>query len=102
MQNNPVLEEFISVDNPLEINDRVNRICKIVKEHPFIHTIELDGCCNDDMNGYEVLCSVFTAGKNTLKSIDFSTNDVSSKSPLQTSRQQIQFCNVLSSYQQSC
>ena len=79
MQNNPQLEKFGLYSNPINNEDDVNQLCEIIKDHPALHKIELDECCGEGINGYEVLCSILTSGESKLKYIDLSNNNISSR-----------------------
>ena len=68
----------LSLDgNPITHKDDVHRLCEIVKEHPSIELLNLDGCCGEGINGYNMLCSVMTSGERKIKSIDSSSNNIS-------------------------
>ena len=73
IQNNPKLESFDFGGNTINHEDDLNRLCEIIKGHPAINAIELESCDNL-VDGHRMLCSIMTAGKNKLKSIDLSYN----------------------------
>ena len=77
IRNNPILEQFRLLSNPIDHKDDVIELCDIIRDHPSIHTIDLDSCCGEGINGYDVLCRVMAAGSRKLKSIDLCGSDIS-------------------------
>jgi len=56
--------------------ENVRRLCKIIKLHPSIESLELLMCVNEEINGYEILQLIMTAGKDNFKSINLSGNRI--------------------------
>ena len=56
--------------------DDINKLCKIVKEHPSIESVGLNGCKGDNIDGYEMLQKIMNAGKNKLETITLSNNHI--------------------------
>ena len=52
----------------------ITRLCNIVKEHPSINILGLGNCLEAEVNGYEVLQKVMTAGVKKLRDINFCGN----------------------------
>lgn len=57
--------------------DDINKLCQIVEAHPSIEFLTLENCKGEDINGYEMLTRIMTSGKNKLKLIDLSNNQIS-------------------------
>ena len=78
-RNNPILEEFILTNTAFVSNRNISRLGGIIKDHPSIYRVFLDGCCGGDMEGHDALCSVMAAGKDKLRFLDFCKNAVSTQ-----------------------
>ena len=78
LRNNPELVEFHLIGNPLN-NDEVIELCEIITDHPKLDKLELDECFGEGINGHEMLCSIMTAGREILTSIDLSSNHISTR-----------------------
>ena len=78
IQTNPILEQFVLIENPME-REGFTRLCQIIKTHPSIHSLELDNCIGDDIDGYEALQMVMIAGRSKLKCVDINNLDISTE-----------------------
>jgi len=74
MQSNPELEELCLSENRLFTKDEINQLCDIIQKHPSIRLIQLDDCCENEVNGHDALCAIITAGASKLKILGFSSN----------------------------
>ena len=74
-----IMKQFTVVYNPINSMDDINKLCKILKEHPSIEILALSGCSGEDINGYEMLQLVMNAGKNKLKNVRLSKNNISTE-----------------------
>ena len=77
MQNNPVLEEFRLQENPIDHEDDINQLCEIIKHHPAINDINITNCHGEGIDGYNMICSIMTAGARNLKAIHLPYNYIS-------------------------
>ena len=57
--------------------DDIQRLCHIVERHPSIEVLTLDECKGDDISGYEMLRMIMNAGREKLKGVYLSGNDIS-------------------------
>ena len=79
LRSNRNLEELYLVGNPINNIADVKKLCKILRQHPSIENLALDNCKGGDINGYDMLTRIMTAGKNKLKLIDLSNNDINTE-----------------------
>jgi len=79
LKSNRNLEDLCLEDNPINNMDDINKLCKIVRSHPSIKILNLNRCKGTYVNGYEMLTRIMTAGKNKLKLIDLSNNDINTE-----------------------
>jgi len=79
IKGNESLTHLTLGDNPIMCMKNVRRLCGIIKYHPSIESIELPMCANEEINGYEMLQLIMTAGKNKLKNLDLSGNRITIK-----------------------
>ena len=70
-----MLETFVMYENLIDREDDFTELSEIIRDHPTINTINLQGCCGEGINGHDVLCSIMNAGRSKLKSIDLSCNN---------------------------
>jgi len=77
LENNESLSHFYLEDNPIMCIENVRRLCQIIKLHPSIECLELPNIVNEEVNGYEMLQLIMTAGKNKLDKLDLSANRIS-------------------------
>eukprot|EP00578_Thalassiosira_sp_NH16_P022219 CAMPEP_0181082820 /NCGR_PEP_ID=MMETSP1071-20121207/3825_1 /TAXON_ID=35127 /ORGANISM="Thalassiosira sp., Strain NH16" /LENGTH=489 /DNA_ID=CAMNT_0023164431 /DNA_START=39 /DNA_END=1508 /DNA_ORIENTATION=+ len=79
LDRNPILKELDLSHNNLSEDDHVSQLCDVIKAHPSVESIQLHGCFAREgtLNGFDVLCSLLTAGEINVKNIVFSGNDVS-------------------------
>ena len=76
IENNESLTHLTLDKNPIMCMENVRRICRIIKFHPSIESLGLPNCANEEINGYEMLQLIMTAGKNKLKTLDLSANRI--------------------------
>jgi len=76
LRSNRNVKELYLIGNPINNTDDINKLCKIVKVHPTIECLTLANCKGGDINGYDMLTRIMTAGKNKLKFIDLSNNRI--------------------------
>jgi len=76
LKTNIVMEEFTLINNTINNMDDIDKLCQIVETHPSIENIQLPGCKGEDINGYEMLTRIVTAGKNKLKLINLAGNNI--------------------------
>jgi len=79
LKSNPILNAFSLVDNSINSDNDLNKLCEIVKEHPSIESLVLARCKGEDINGYEMLKTIMDAGKNKLVNISINGNDIRTK-----------------------
>jgi len=66
---NHTLKTFSLANNSINNMDDINKLSKIMKQHPSIENLALGNCNRTDVNGYEMLKMVMNAGKNKLKTV---------------------------------
>ena len=76
LQNNHILKEFGFCENVMVLND-IQRLCHIVEGHPSIEVLVLNECMGDDIDGYGMLQMIMNAGREKLKGVYLSCNDIS-------------------------
>lgn len=77
LKSNSILKHFALVSNPIESIKDIKQICQTVEDHPSIEAVALGRCKGADMDGYEMLQMIMTSGKNKLKGVDLSHNNIS-------------------------
>ena len=75
LQNNNILKDFSLYENKLGMHD-IQRLCDIVAEHPSIEILMLEECQGESVDGYEMLQTIMSAGRDKLKTINLSKNDI--------------------------
>ena len=76
-KSNKVLREFCLYNNTINNMKDVTQFCHIVEEHPSIEIVSLDGCRGEQVDGYEMLQLIMTAGKSKLRVVNLSNNNIS-------------------------
>lgn len=76
LKTNNVIEDFTLINNTINNMNDINKLCQIVETHPSIDNLALDNCKGADINGYEMLTRIMSAGKNKLEVIDLSNNHI--------------------------
>ena len=69
------LEEFAWRNNRMEHIDDVHYLVRAITSHPSIEKVRLEDCIGENINGYDVLRSLFTADKK-FKHIDLKGNNI--------------------------
>ena len=78
VKNNHILKKFCLYNNTMNNMKYIKQLCQIVEEHPSIDQLDLGGCCGEEVDGYETLQMIMSAGKNKeLKMVDLSNNNIS-------------------------
>ena len=75
VQSNHTLKEILMYNNPINMED-VKRLCLIVKEHPSLKELHLGGCKGTDVDGYEMLRMIMSAGRNNLKTLSLMDSSI--------------------------
>ena len=57
--------------------NEIRRLCQIVNEHPSIEDLMLDSCKDTNVDGYEMLRMVMTAGRDKIKALNLCSNGIS-------------------------
>ena len=57
--------------------NEIRRLCQIVNEHPSIEDLMLDSCKDTNVDGYEMLQMVMTAGRDKIKALNLCSNGIS-------------------------
>lgn len=78
LESNPILEEFSLVENALGGRHELSRLCDVIRTHPSIKTINLDGCEIDE-DGIDILHSILAAAGNKLKVIILSSTGLTTE-----------------------
>lgn len=78
VQSNHTLKKIVMYDNPINMED-VKRLCLIVKEHPSLKELHLGGCKGTDVDGYEMLQMIMSAGRNNLKTLSLMDNSINTR-----------------------
>ncbi len=76
VQSNPIMTNFISVENRIDCNTTLSRLCDIIRVHPSLVSIRLNGCNSDEITGYVMLREIIYAGGEKLKELDLSNNNI--------------------------
>ena len=79
LESNTVMKWITLVNNPINNMDDINKLCKIIKDHPSIENLALDNCKGGDINGYEMLTKIMNAGINNLIQVDLARNGINTK-----------------------
>ena len=77
VERNKKCKEFCLEGNTIDNMDDINKLCKIVEEHPSIENLTLDNCRGDDIDGSEMLQMIVNAGKNNLEVLTLRNNHIS-------------------------
>ena len=75
MESNEMMQTFYWTSNTINSMDDARYLVDAIFRHPSIDKIRLDHCFGDDVNVYDVLCSLLTSNKNFF-SIDFDRNNI--------------------------
>ena len=78
LKSNRNLKELYLRQNPIN-NINVKKLCKIVQTHPSNRALHIDRCRGEDIDGYEMLTRVMTAGRNNLEVIGLCNNNISTE-----------------------
>ena len=75
LENNDRLIQFSIIDNPV---NKVNllRLCRIIRTHPSLKKLTLSEAKGDDVEGYDTPRLIMESGRNKLKYLDLSINDI--------------------------
>ena len=76
LQNNHILKQFYLTDNTIDMKG-VKLLCKVLKDHQSIEALALQRCFVADVDGYEMLKSIMSAGREKLKVLNLSENGIS-------------------------
>ena len=82
LRKNPLLEAFFfsgEQNDHIQGKEHAKKLCQSIETHPTIHTLQLNHCCRNGVDGYELLCSIITAAASKIKYLDFSCNSVSTR-----------------------
>jgi len=79
LRSNQSLKELYLFGNPINNIADVKILCNITRFHPSIKLLHLIGCRGDDINGYEMLKMIMTAGRSILTNINLSRNQISTE-----------------------
>ena len=77
LQRNCILSFFSLCDNTINSMKDIEQLCEIVEAHPSIDALSLVKCRGADVDGYEMLQMIMTAGKIKLKVLNLSQNGIS-------------------------
>ena len=77
LERNYIMKELILEGNHIDSMMDVEHLCRIIKQHPSINTLALPECRGADVDGYEMLQTVMSAGKSKLKVVDLARNNIS-------------------------
>ena len=75
VKDNPKLEHFDWANNPIERMEDARYLVEAIISHPGIVGIRIENCLGEDINGYEILRSLFTSGRSFV-AIDLEGNDI--------------------------
>ena len=75
IQSNPKLQQFYWGNNPIESMGGANRLVNAIISHPSIDKITLENCFGENVNAYDVLCSLLASSKQ-FSYIDLETNNI--------------------------
>ena len=75
IKGNNLLEDFAWINNRMEHIDDVHNLVGAITSHPSIEKVRLENCIGENINGYDVLRSLFTADKK-FKYIDLKGNNI--------------------------
>jgi Ran GTPase-activating protein (RanGAP) involved in mRNA processing and transport len=75
IQSNQKLEEFAWTNSTIESMDGADRLVDAIISHPSIDKITLENCFGENVNAYDVLCSLLTSSKQ-FSHIDLETNSI--------------------------
>ena len=78
LESNHKCKHFELHDDPCSMKD-IERCSEIVKDHPSIERLTLYECKGDDVQGYEMLKLIMTAGRKKLKHVDLSSNNINTR-----------------------
>ena len=70
------MKNFCLFDNPIDNMVQIKQLCKIVEDHPLIEVLALDGSRGEEVDGFEMLQMIMSAGKSKLKFVDLSNNNI--------------------------
>jgi len=76
VERNKKCKELCLEGNTIDNMDDINKLCKIVEEHPSIENLTLDNCRGDDIDGSEMLQMIVNAGKNNLEVLTLRNNHI--------------------------
>ena len=73
LKSNPNLKEICLHGNPINNMDDIDKLCKIIKQHPSINYLDFGRCIGADIDGYEVLTRIC---KSNLKVIKLTSSNI--------------------------
>ena len=76
LKNNDSCKRFSLHNNPMNNMEDIQRLGNIVKEHPTIKELILNGCKGEDIEGYEMLKTIMNSGRNKLKMLVIGDNSI--------------------------
>jgi len=76
LERNHIIKVLTLESNPIGV-DNVKRLCEIINEHSSLDQLFLDECKGEDVNGYEMLKMIMTAGRDKLKLLELINNSIS-------------------------
>ena len=75
MNSNYMMEVFCWTSNIINSMEDARYLVDAVNSHPAINTVRLENCFGNDINGYNILCSLLTRDKG-FKHIDFDNSNI--------------------------
>lgn len=63
----------------MDVNGHDIDVFNIIGHCPSLHTLEIEGCCSDDVVGFSLLQNVLTSGEHTLRRVNLSGNFISTR-----------------------
>lgn len=79
LESNHKCKHFELHDDPCCSMKVIERLSEIVKDHPSIERLTLYECKDDDVQGYDMLQLIMTAGRKKLKHVDLSSNNINTR-----------------------
>ena len=75
MESNKTIEDFCWSSNAINSMEDARYLVEAVNSHPAINTVRLENCFGNDINGYDILCSLLAGDKN-FTYIDLDNNNI--------------------------